>query len=227
MAVPTSYTYDTFADYLKDEVLRDSAAALGFEDYVPEIPEIVARVIVRTNSNTTSVPIYQPGFTLASGTSLAFSNGATRTLGADMAANATSITISSAANLHVNDFASIQLRAAVARIRNSIYDSITDETLISMGLTDIAQVVPANIEIFRAYGRLELLRKVMQNVAAKYNYTMPVGGPMGVNNLYTQVGKMFQKEQERLATLLTIEQPPTAMIPEEVQSAFLDTEVKF
>lgn len=221
MAVPVSYTYDEFADYLKDEVLLDSADGLGFGDIIPEIPQVTARVIIRESGTppydfTNDIPIYEPGFSLPVGASLTWSNGVTRTLNTALTPTSTLMTINGlGGNFNPGDYANIVMRNAVARVRNSIYAAVTDEVLISMGLSDITEVNSMNIALFRAYGRVELLRKVMQSIAGNYNYNMPVGGKLNTSSVYTQVIRMFQREQSRLNGLLAEAGTLSPEVPDE------------
>lgn len=228
MAVPTSYTYETFADYLKNEVFRDSAEGIGFEDYVPEIPQITARIVIRASGTppynfTTGIPIYQPGFSKAAGASLVWSNGVTRTLDAAITPTSTTMNIAGlGGGFNPGDYSTVILRAAVARVRNQIYDIVADEAIAQMGLSGIGDVDSTNIKLFRQMGRVELLRKAMQNVATRYNYTTPIGGPATQQDVYTQVVSMYQREQLRLNALLREGNSPTASIPEESNSESRD-----
>jgi hypothetical protein len=209
MAVPTSYTYDEFADYLKDEVLRDAAEGIGYGDLVPGIPAIAGRIEIRASGTppynfTSGIPIYQPGFSVAVATSLTFSNGATRTLATALTPTSTTMNINGlGAGFNPGDYASVQLRAAVARVRNPIYDVVTNEVLVQMGLSAIGDVNAENVAFFRQFGRIEILRKAMQNVAGSYTTNMPVGGSVNSNNVYTNIASMFERERSRLNQTLT------------------------
>lgn len=155
MAIPTSYTYNEFADYLQFEVLRESADTLGWGDTVKAKPA----------EYDGAVP-------------------------------------------------------AVARVRNTNYDFVTDEVLRQMGLTDINQINSTNIKLFRLIGRVEILKKAMQTSSANYTYQSNSGIGNSRSQAYQQVVRLFNIEQQRLFNILAQESfEINSSVPEEAESS--------
>ena len=154
MAIPISFTYEQFADYLQLEVLRDSADTLGWGDTVK----------AKVSEYNGAVP-------------------------------------------------------AVARVRNTNYNFVTDETLRQMGLVDITQINSTNIKLFRLIGRVEILKKAMQTMSGNYTYSSNTGVGNTRQQAYQQVTRLFQIEQQRLFTVLAQGSfVPSSSVPEEADS---------
>lgn len=109
---------------------------------------------------------------------------------------------------------------AVARVRNTNYDFVTDECLRQLGLTAITQINPTNIKLFRLIGRVEILKKAMQSMSANYTYASNTGVGNTRQQANSQVTRLFNIEQQRLYTVLSQGSfEATYYIPEEADSS--------
>jgi hypothetical protein len=229
MAIPTSYTYDEFADYLKFEVLRESAETLGFGDTTPEQPALTQNLVVTGTAGIgNTILIEQSQMALPTGSTLTFTGGKVRTLASPLAVGDVSVSVNSGwtgSQVVAGNIYTRTIKAAVARVRNPVYNLITDEVLSQMGLTNINQVGPTNIKFFRLAGRVEILKRAMQSMASEYNYTSP-GSIHSRSQVYNQVVELYRREYSRLQRLASLaNQPATLGEPDTPESLSGSTDI--
>lgn len=115
---------------------------------------------------------------------------------------------------------------AVARVRNTDYNFVTDEVLRQMGLTNINQINETNVKLFKLIGRVEILKKAMQTMSGSYSYQSNSGIGNTRSQAYQQVVRLFNYEQQRLFNVLAQESfELSSYIPEEAESSSNSIEV--
>jgi len=227
MAIPTSYTYNTFADYLKNEVLQQAADSLGWGDTVEETPAVTQQLVVLDIYGNGKYAIAPSEMKFNQYQTITFDNGKQRTL--DQALNLNDIILYanpsySGTELTVGDAYTRTIQPAMTRVRNPIYNLVTDEVLNKMGLTNINQIDATNIKMFRLIGRVELLRRAMQNTAADFSY-LSEGQGVARNQVYQHLIALFTREENRLNRVMFEAGAdfPDAIIPVESESASVPT----
>jgi hypothetical protein len=240
MPVPTSYTEEEYYDYLRNFILMESADSLDFENNPDASPSDSQTIYVRDYveqqyGGGASTPPYwyatyamvTPGkYVLEAGTVLTFSGGAVRTLLHDFEPGDevmhfvhTHAGGPGAGTVNVGDSVTTNI-AAVTVEWNPIYESITNYVLEKMGLSDISEVNETNVRFFRRYGRVEVLKRAMQQAAAEYPY-QAAGDFVDREIPYAFIRDLYQKEDARLENLevqFMVDQPQP-FIPVESESS--------
>src|SRR4028118_596381 len=220
MSAPTTYTYEEFADYLKLEVLRDSAEWLGWGDLVSPAPRRFYETTVTSNTGSFGTPVRstivipRTEAYIRQGTVLTFSGGLTRTAYANYPEATTSIDVTPPLTLNQvqGQTMSFTVSEEIERVRNPNYDLVTDHVLSQMGLTNINQVNATNVYTFRLLGRLEILKRAFGNTAADYTYSAPGGNAQANVEKGIHLMAFYQYERERInRELVEMDyEPPTA-----------------
>lgn len=171
--VPTSYTVSEYVDYLRNEVLLESANALGWPDLVDAevLPPEVKTVTAHTDSTLTVSALVNE---LPANSMLIFEDGFTRTTSEIALVGATTINFTPDLDTEDPDDKKVLIYYATdqAKVPNPKFVAIADEALRQMGLENIEQINISNIRVFRILGRLELLRRITENRVPTYDKTI-------------------------------------------------------
>lgn len=200
MAIPTSYTEETFAAYLRHDVLQAVADILEWEVKTPRIvlPAIPIAVVAAVNANASDIQLKTTsGDALAIrddfgvGTRINFTGDPQEYRVAQVYVNE-----GDAANLYarvtlfpflkqaraINDTGTYEL-GYVADEDHAAYGIITRETLLALGYNSISEVTGTeNIIRLRMQGRVEAWRFVQATTAA-------------LGSAETQEGNFFSRAQ--------------------------------
>lgn len=249
MAAPTTYTYDEFADYLQREVLREAASTLGWADSVPFQSKVVNVLRFRDNGTgamaSGTFTVEQSPMRLFIGDNITLSNGVVyqvttpsggsgitigdQPLPAGLDIGGIRVTmnkISGTGNWSNSIVYERVVKNEVARVRNPKFNAVTDEVLNQLGLTNISQVNSVvGALLFRTAGRVEILRRSMQGMAADYNYFSEGNTTNTRSQIYQQTSRLFQYEERRLRELIRRINyvPPTLKMPDEALSSSMTT----
>ncbi len=162
--VPTSYTVEEYVNYLRNEVLLETANELEWPDLVtPEIALPEVKTVSAHTADTITVPALINR--VAIGSLLIFEGGFARTVSEDSDVAATSITFEPDLTTEDPDGEKVLIRYTrdIPQIPNPKFIAVTDEVLRQMGLENIEQINITNVRVFRLLGRLELLRRITEN----------------------------------------------------------------
>jgi hypothetical protein len=227
MALPTSYTYEDAANYMQFSILRESASYLGWGDIKPYIPKkenvITVRDSVYPFNNGANIPILPSPIYIAAETNLTFASGRTVRTYYNLEVDGTELRINTAAGnglpLIYGDTITLLETSEQLRVRNTYYDTISDEVLNNLGLTNMNQINSTNIFLFRMNCRVEILKRAMQTTAADYSYLSEGDGPTR-EQVYKQIRRLFQIEEARYYRLAAEELfiLPSVNIPQESES---------
>lgn len=172
--IPTTYTYETYRDYLEKEILQKVAVSLGWTDKaaVPQTTYTFTNGKWDANNkifyplSPTPVNLYAgqifSGSILGANTKLVRSavKGST-----GLIFKALGGTVSST-NSWSTGTISVTLPAEAGVDSQVLYDSITNETLMLMGYSTPESVPTSEIAEFRMVGRVEAWRAVVYNTVA-------------------------------------------------------------
>ncbi len=168
--IPKSYTLEEFADYLRYDVLLESADALGWGnlvDPVDPLPEVKT-----IDSSTTTQLTLTAGLAnqVPHNTLIVFEDGTfSHSVGVtDVAATVIELQEPIVEDVHDDEKILIKFQDST-RVLNPKYIYVADETLRQMGLENIELINESNIRVFRMLGRLELLRRVSEDRVSKYD----------------------------------------------------------
>ncbi len=168
--VPTSYTINEAVNYLRQEVLRESAETLGWKDLVKPIilPPEVKTVSAHTS---TTITVSALANKIPVDSSLVFEDGYFRTTSVVANAGATSITFTPALTTEDPDGKKVLIHYAPNQpaVPNQKFIDVVDEVLRQMNIENIEELNFTNIRIFRLLARLELLRRMTENRTTKYD----------------------------------------------------------
>ncbi len=237
--VPTGYTVEGFIDYLRYEVLRESADALGWGNLVErEVPLPEVKTVSASTTTTITVPALAND--IESNSVVIFEDGYSRTTQGFVAAGGTVLTLQEPIVDNAPDGKKVLIIYSpyIERVQNPKYVYTVDETLRQMGLENIEQINPSNIEEFRLRGRMELLRRITESRVSKsdqlINWFDPAAGG-GTNTvdrtissapfaISDQLFKLYNREVTALQALLNVAQgnvvqSSTFHVPDESNSS--------
>jgi hypothetical protein len=162
--VPIGYTVEEFIDYLRFEVLRESADALGWGNLIDRVVPL-PEVKTVSASTTTTITVSALANAVASNSLIIFEDGYARTTQGDVAAAGTVLTLQEPIVDNAPDGKKVLIIYApyTERVQNPKYVYVVDEALRQMGLENIEQINASNIIEFRLRGRLELLRRITES----------------------------------------------------------------
>jgi hypothetical protein len=170
MPIPTSYTYSTFENYLRDEVLMQTAESLGWVDVSsPAVNPLPVTVSGTIASSFSYIILTAPlSYRLPKGTVLQSDHMSYQfTLLDDAPTGSPTLYVNqnvSGSNRNINSqTVNVYLRDAPFDA-STVYDSITDETLLQYGVLTIAEAT--DVMKLRAIGRIEAWRAVAQETAS-------------------------------------------------------------
>jgi len=168
--VPTSYTVEEYIDYLRNEVLLESAESLGWPDLVESevsLPE-VKTVSAHTDSTITVSALLK---FVPFGSTLTFEDGYMRMVSQAAAVGATTIHFSPDFDTENPNGKKVLIKYSTDRtqVPNPKFRAVVDEALRQIGLENIELVDITNVRLFRIVGRLELLRRILENRVSLYD----------------------------------------------------------
>lgn len=205
MAIPTNYTNETFSDWLQDQLLLDTAQELGWLDIVNHVPAHTGTLTLLATSDAgtstlTVVPLVED---IPAGTTIT-NGGQTGDVAVFTPAGSTTVTLTAP---HANQWTTGTVFSfdvdEVLAVRNPIYESIIDEILARLAITDITTLTtPAQIRKLRIFARREVWRFAMQSLAADYDYNS--GAELVLRSqVYEHARTLFEQENFRVRQLYT------------------------
>lgn len=211
MAIPTNYTRETFADYLKDEVLFEGANHLQWLDIQEATSVHDGKAVVLSGSTSedwlTVEPLTEvipPSTTLTM--TLTGHTFVTKAITHYPGDTRIEVTTNLANNYTNPAYRTVTYSGvpALPRIQNPIYDAIIDETLFRAGLgTEIESITGIeNIKRLRMFGRREVWRMAMQNMVTEYDYAS-VAGVTNRSDAKIAVTTLFSIEDQRVKNTFT------------------------
>lgn len=172
MAIPTSYDYNGFAGFLRNEVLRFVADTMLWEyEEGADIAAGSSQVIQlngATVDNARTLTVDALPATIYAGNQITFTGHATTYIAAETAAaGATTVYVYPYVNGVIADNTVGSYTPRLYRKTHPAYRAITDEALLALGYTDIAQVTGTKeVQKLRLMGRIEAWRAVMSNTVS-------------------------------------------------------------
>jgi hypothetical protein len=214
--IPASYTTETFSDYLQFEVMIELSLQLGWTDLVPAInPTAVVNIIgigetragdgrltISVTANSATQTILPSQFYIPAGTKVMLGTFQRVVLNA-VEVGGTSVTFTTSWNGTKGETGTFYAAPANPRQRNPQYEAIIDETLFRLGVDDITTITGLdNIRKLRHFGRREVWRAVMQNVAGEFSFqTNDQTGGTNFHGVYEQAKSAFQIEDARINSI--------------------------
>lgn len=189
MSVPSTYDYNTFAGYLKDEVLRSVADAMSWQHETgADIPAASPQVIQlngATVDNARTITVDALPTAIYAGNKITFTgHGTTYTVTTDAALGATTVYVFPYVNGVIADNTVGSYTPTDRRNTHPVYRFITDEALIQLGYRNISEVdTPLAIRQLRMMGRIEAWRAVMSNTVPDVT-VMEDGGMLARQQVY-------------------------------------------
>lgn len=192
--IPSVYTYETLADYIKDEVLLGAALDLGWIDLSPDEPT-EGFLIATANYTGTTVPIAYSEENIPAGTRI-YAGAAARTTVNDIKEGDTTFTASS--SMTVTQGVKMNYYIPAARIRNPVYTYMIDEALMRLGSPDIESLTSEyQIRQLRMFARREAWRAAMQTSASDFDYTTDTTGTIR-SGVYNHAVQLYDIENARI-----------------------------
>lgn len=184
MPLPTTYTYDTAEDYLRDEVLMDFANVLGWIDIAGTAATVVRVEASSYSTGDSVVTVNALTGPVKSGTVLRWQQASDDTLtgqavqlSADAATGATSISVFTT-NHSLSNSVYAPIVTSSGRVpydSSEVYVPVIDETLIQLGLSDINLITAANAGMFRGRLKVEVWRSICAATASDHDFSSETG----------------------------------------------------
>ncbi len=175
MAVPSSYDYNAFAGYIKNEVLRLVAEAMGWTYEAGADVSVAAAQVITLNGATTdnspTITVDAIPTAIYEGNEITFTGHATTYHAVkDYPAGTTSIRVFPYVNGVIADNTVGSYVPQTKLTTHPVYRYITEEALVLLGYTDISEVSgTTNLRRLRMVARIEAWRAVMGNTVSDVN----------------------------------------------------------
>lgn len=199
MALPTSYTEETFEDYLKYEVLQDTAFSLGWATDIPITPVTWKVTLVSSDSGAKIFRVLPLKYPIKKDTTLSFYHRSTNALLGSTSLVENAFTD---ADYIVGDTVlgvvspSVLYRAEVTTgeipTTEPVFPSIITDTLGVLGVSDITSLTGDDLIKLRVRGRVELWHKVMAFTSFDYAYANQ-GGQLQRQEVYINAAEMYKE----------------------------------
>lgn len=209
MAVPTSYDYNGFAGYLKNEVLRMVADAMVWQyEAGADIPAASAQVIQLSGATTDqarSITVDALPTAIYAGNQITFTgHGTTYTVTTDATIGATTVYVFPYVNGVIADNTVGSYTPTQNRNTHPAFRYITDETLLLLGVRNISEISGAiNIRKLRMMGRIEAWRAVMSNTVSDVTISED-GGTLQRNQLYQNAVEQHDLAEKEYDALFNV-----------------------
>ena len=205
MSVPTSYDYNGFATYLKNEVLRQVADSMMWEletgaDIAAASPQVI-QLNGATTDNSRTITVDALPTAIYKGNEITFTgHGTTYTVTTDAVAGATTVYVFPYVNGVIADNTVGSYTPNHVRATNPVYRYITDEALTFLGYRTIAEVSSADIKKFRLLGRIEAWRTVLGNTTSDVTVSED-GGTLARQQVYNMAREQLDIAQAEYNSL--------------------------
>ncbi len=176
--LPASYTLDTFEDYLKYEVLQDTAFSLGWAVDIPLTPVTWIVTLISVDAGAKAIRVSALKFPIPKGTTLQFRHRLTNDLFGTVVTQQDGFEGNEVLFVDIalgTVTASVVYRATTITAEippaEPVFQPIITDTLASLGVADITTMTGDKLNELRVRGRLELWHKVMGFTSFDYPYS--------------------------------------------------------
>jgi hypothetical protein len=199
MPAPTSYTMDTFEDYLKYEVLQETAFSLGWATDIPLEPVTWNVILESAEENAKTIKVRPLKYPIAQGTVLEFRHRETNVLKGSVTLREHAYPDSDFLVTKEEWTFGAVTPSVIYRAESTTHDippyeevfvPVITDTLEALGYTDITEVPQERIAELRARGRVDIWRKVMNYVSFDYPYVTQ-GSQLNRDDVYASAQNQY------------------------------------